>query len=280
MRVEITIILGVTLLCGVSRATVDVANATNFRPIPDNPITFNITHKQWRHTMMSGRQSVPIWLNPYQMPESVSLYKAGHWEIVTNADTIYALVLKNAMRTLREWGVETFQLSIRDYYQAQAKYSRFRNGKSLVKPNKSRSISAFPLEVHFRYPPYPQSSFGEFVTNRKVPWRLWHDMEDYQFSSHIGKTDDLVYRMRHNFGHSLGLGHTESKDCIMYPTNVEGLSRFCPEERRAMDVLLREHLEEHDSSRHEQKRDIGVTVEPRKSVYRLRRYRAHTYEQR
>lgn len=94
------------------------------------------------------------------------------------------------------------------------------------------------MQVHFRYKPYPQSSFGEFVTNRAVSWRLWANMEDYERSEYVGADDDLLYRMRHNFGHTLGLGHTRSTKCIMYPTNVRGLGRHCAEELAAMKMLL------------------------------------------
>lgn len=228
-------------------ATVDPANATYFHPIPGNAITFNITHKQWRESMVHGKRSIPFWVNPYQMPEKLMLYYQNQWSVITEPNAIYNLLVMNVHRTLTDWGLEPRRIIFRDYYISLSKHSTFINHQPLIPLNRYRpehDFDEFPIEIHFRYPPYTQSSFGEFVTNRKLAWRVWADIDDYRFSGHVGATDDLVYRLRHNLGHSLGLGHTESTNCIMYPTNIKDLYEFCPEELSAMHALLFEKITE------------------------------------
>lgn len=232
---------------GSAVATVDPANATYFHPIPGNAIAFNITHKQWRESMVHGERSIPFWVNPYQMPEKLLLYRQNQWTFITEPNEIYNLLVINVHRTLAEWGLEPRRIIFRDYYISLSKHSTFINHQPLIPLNRYRpehDFDEFPIEIHFRYPPYTQSSFGEFVTNRKLAWRVWYDINDYRFSDHVGATDDLVYRLRHNLGHSLGLGHTESTNCIMYPTNIKNLYEFCPEEMTAMHALLFEKITE------------------------------------
>lgn len=224
-----------------TQATVDPLNTTYFHPIPGNSITFNITHKQWRGYMSHGNKEIPFWVNPYQLPEKLMIFRSDSWETTTDVTTIYDMVVLNVMRTIREWGLTPKRVLFQDYYAALAKHSSFNDHQPLIPLNRFKSrnqFDEFPLEIHFRYPPYQQSSFGEFVTNRQVAWRVWDDMNDYKYSGYVGATDDLVYRLRHNLGHSMGLGHTKSTSCIMYPTNIRDLRNFCREEKIAMKALL------------------------------------------
>lgn len=122
-----------------------------------------------------------------------------------------------------------------------------------------------PIQVHFRSAPYPQSTFMEFVSDRNRVWRVY-DKRYYDKYGNVddksddnddntngdetrrsvnrndetrpGNNDDLLYRLRHNLRHSLGLGHTTSKACVMYPTNVLDLNRPCEHENLAIHRLL------------------------------------------
>lgn len=73
-----------------------------------------------------------------------------------------------------------------------------------------------PIQIHFRRKPYPQSNFWQFITNNETSWRSYHFSVYPWFA---GETDDLLYRFRHNFRHSLGLGHLDDIRSVMYPTN-------------------------------------------------------------
>lgn len=124
-----------------------------------------------------------------------------------------------------------------------------------------------PIQIHFRSKPYPQSTFMEFVSDRNRVWRVYDSRFYNSYSSdefarpqrgfnndddndHIdennvddktrlpGNDDDLLYRLRHNLRHSLGLGHTTSKKCVMYPTNVLGLNKPCEHEKIALHRFL------------------------------------------
>ncbi|KAK2574705.1 hypothetical protein KPH14_013106 [Odynerus spinipes] len=125
-----------------------------------------------------------------------------------------------------------------------------------------------PIQIHFRSKPYPQSTFMEFVSDRNRVWRVYDSRfydsysdgrrserenddsrrsvngdgranDDETAITRIpGNDDDLLYRLRHNLRHSLGLGHTTSKSCVMYPTNVLGLNRPCEHERIALHRFL------------------------------------------
>lgn len=74
-----------------------------------------------------------------------------------------------------------------------------------------------PIQIHFRKKPYPQSNFWQFITNNETSWRSYH-LRVYPL--YAGETDDLLYRFRHNFRHSLGLGHLNDTRSVMYPTNI------------------------------------------------------------
>lgn len=95
---------------------------------------------------------------------------------------------------------------------------------------------ALPIQIHFRSLPYPQSTFMEFVTDRDRVWKIYN--RKAYTPEHAGANDDLLYRMRHNLRHSLGLGHTENKKCIMFPTNIMGLTKPCLKEKQALHKFL------------------------------------------
>nr|WOJ45383.1 matrixin [Apis mellifera nudivirus] len=225
-------------------ATVDPDNAT--RLITEDGTQFNVTHFYWRDRIQAKPDSLlAVWVNPYELPESIQYYHNGKWSVSKNVDFIYGRVLKIAMTALADWNVlKPKRIFFRDYYRKLALESDFIHKQPLNPLHlrfNPREVEAygFPLQIHFRHKPYPQSSFGEFVSNRAVSWRVWLDYNrDYAQSEFVGADDDLLYRMRHNLGHSLGLGHTTLRECIMYPTNVRGLRTLCPAEQRAMARLL------------------------------------------
>lgn len=74
-----------------------------------------------------------------------------------------------------------------------------------------------PIQIHFRKKPYPQSNFWQFITNNETSWRSYYIGV---YPLYAGETDDLLYRFRHNFRHSLGLGHLDDTRSIMHPTNT------------------------------------------------------------
>lgn len=223
-------------------ATVDPDNATTL--VIEDGTRFNVTHLYWRDRVRSRSGNVVgVWVNPYELPESLQYYFRKQWYTINSTDDIYSLVLRTALRVLYDWEVPHKRLFFSDYYRKLAQDSTFIGGSPLIPlargfVPRNYDRYGYPLQIHFRYKPYPQSSFGEFVSNRAVSWRVWARDDDYRSSSRVGDDDDLLYRMRHNIGHSLGLGHTTSRECIMYPTNIRGLVAFCPKELTAMRRLL------------------------------------------
>lgn len=218
-------------------ATVDPLNATT---IQVDGLLFNVTHDYWRtRFLLDTRTMVDFWVNPYELPEAMLLYEDNRWRSITKPETMHRLIVKTTKRTFEDWGVGYRRLQFANYYRELAKENDYLHKQPLY-PIRGQLTShyGYPLIIHFRYKPYPQSSFGEFVSNRATVWRVWDNDADYAVSDYVGTYDDLLYRMRHNVGHSMGLGHTTSERCIMYPTNVSFLTSLCREELKAMRTLL------------------------------------------
>lgn len=218
-------------------ATVDPFNAT---AIHIHGLQFNITHDYWRTRFLhDDRTLVSFWVNPYELPESMLLYENNRWHHITKTETMHRLIVQTTKRAFNDWNIGHRRLRFANYYHELARENEYLNRRPLYPIHKRLTASlGYPLIVHFRYGPYPQSSFGEFVSNRAIPWRVWNNDDDYQVSDYVGAKDDLLYRMRHNIGHSMGLGHTFSDRCIMYPTNVRYLVKLCNDELEAMRALL------------------------------------------
>lgn len=237
MKSFVVSILLILLSQDYCEATVDPSNATS---IHVHGLQFNITHNYWRTRFLLDEQTlVSFWVNPYELPESMLLYENNRWQRITKTETMHKLIVQLTKRTFNDWNIGYRRLRFANYYRELAREHEYLNKRPLY-PIHGQLTASFghPLLIHFRYKPYPQSSFGEFVSNRAVAWRVWDNDDDYQVSDYVGANDDLLYRMRHNIGHSMGLGHTTSERCIMYPTNVRYLVTLCSEELRAMRTLL------------------------------------------
>lgn len=218
-------------------ATIDPTNHTT---IHIDDLQFNVTHHYWRtRFLLDNHAIVSFWVNPYELPESMLLYEKNRWQHITKSETMYNFIVKTTKRVFDDWGIGYRRVMFADYYRQIAQESDYLNKKPLY-PIHERSIfnSGYPLLIHFRYKPYPQSSFGEFVSDRAAVWRVWDNHDDYKKSSYVGTDDDLLYRMRHNIGHSMGLGHTTSMRCVMHPINVRHLASLCSAELNAMHALL------------------------------------------
>lgn len=233
----IGVIIALLIALDNCKATIDPSNATTIQI--DN-LQFNITHDYWRtRFLLDHRAHVNFWINPYELPEYMMLYEDGHWRHITKTETMHSLIVKTTKRVFNDWNIDYRRMLFANYYREIAKENDYLRKKPLYPLHRhSTSSSGYPLLVHFRYKPYPQSNFGEFVSNRAIGWRVWHNYDDYIVSDYVGAEDDLLYRMRHNVGHSMGLGHTTSKLCVMHPTNVRYLASLCSEEMRAMRALL------------------------------------------
>lgn len=233
----------VVLTCGVGvlGGRGDPPNATHFYT---QNVRFNVSSLYWRDRFINEpNQKVPFWLNPYELPEKILYYENKNWRLITHDDTIYRLVLDTIYRVFKDWSVKSERLNFVDYYVALGELNYFNNRRAISGLNFAhyrRRSTNYPMHVHFRYDPYPQSTFGEFVSNRETVWRIWRHEEDYvrQPKRHVGEADDLLFRMRHNVGHSLGLGHSYSDQCILHNVRMPGLSTLCPAERQAMHQFL------------------------------------------
>ena len=260
MRLTLLMTIVSSLMSRECAATVDPSNATT---IDVDGLVFNVTHDYWRtRFLLDDKTLVSFWVNPYELPESMLLYDDNHWNLITKTETMHRLIVATTKRVFNDWNIGYKRMRFSDYYRQVAEENDYLAKRPLY-PISGRSVSTnvvntkrarflrrsppdttplkslgYPLMVHFRYKPYPQSSFGEFVSNRAAEWRVWSNDEDYRASDYVGADDDLLYRMRHNIGHSMGLGHTSSERCIMHPTNVRYLSSMCDEELHAMRTLL------------------------------------------
>lgn len=219
----------------------DPPNATYF--YTDN-VLFNVSSLYWRDRFIDiSQQKIPFWINPYELPEKMLYHESGRWLMIRHPDTIYRLVLNTLNRAFNDWSVQAEKLNFVDYYVALAELNAFNNGQAISGLNIAhyrRRSKNYPMHIHFRYDPYPQSTFGEFVSNRNTVWRVWRHEEDYvkQPRAHVGEADDLLFRMRHNVGHSLGLGHSYSDQCVLHNIRMPGLYTLCPAERQAMNRFL------------------------------------------
>lgn len=226
---------------GVLGGRGDPPNATFF--FTQN-VLFNVSSLYWRDRFINApQQKVQFWLNPYELPDKMLYYQNEMWHSVTNPDTIYRLVLDTLVRAFNDWSVRSEKLNFVDYYVALGELGHFNNRQIISGLNIAhyrRRADNYPMHIHFRYDPYPQSTFGEFVSNRETVWRVWRHEEDYvkQPRYHVGEADDLLFRMRHNVGHSLGLGHSYSDKCILHNVRMPGLFDLCPAEREAMRQFL------------------------------------------
>ena len=198
----------------------------------------------WRSRFIdSPQQTVSYWLNPYELPEKMLYFENSQWRLITHDDTIYRLVLDTLTRAFNDWSVRAEKLNFVDYYVALGELNYINNGQAVSGLNLvqyRRRSTNYPMHIHFRYDPYPQSTFGEFVSNRETVWRVWQHDEDYVMEprEHVGEADDLLFRMRHNIGHSLGLGHSYSDKCILHNIRMPGLWALCPAEQQAMQQFL------------------------------------------
>lgn len=219
----------------------DPPNATQFYT---QNVLFNVSSLYWRNRFLDApQQSVPFWLNPYELPEKMLYYENESWKLITHDNTIYNLVLGTINRAFNDWSVKSEKLNFVDYYVALGELNHFNNRQAMSGLNLAqyrRRSTNYPMHIHFRYDPYPQSTFGEFVSNRETLWRVWRHDEDYvrQPRRHVGEADDLLFRMRHNIGHSLGLGHSYSNKCILHNIRMPGLYALCSVERQAMHHFL------------------------------------------
>lgn len=235
------ITLTTCVIGGVLGGRGDPPNATYFY---SNNVLFNVSSLYWRERFVnSPQQRVTFWLNPYELPEKMLYYENDHWHLITHDDTIYRLVLDTINRAFRDWSVRSEKLNFVDYYVALGEMNYFNNRHAISGLNLAfyrRRSRNYPMHVHFRYDPYPQSTFGEFVSNREITWRVWRHHEDYvrEPREHVGEVDDLLFRMRHNVGHSLGLGHSYSNKCILHNIRMPGLYDLCEAEKEAMRQFL------------------------------------------
>lgn len=241
-----SILILVTSLLVSVRGGVDPPNATSlFVPDPNNARlahAFNVTHLYTRNAFkelgvrlvnkrcQQNREEMYIryWINLYQLPERLKFVNAfGESQNIYGVNNV-AAALEDLIGNKLSWELQLKlkRINRETYYDLM--------DKLLCSPrNRYRGI--LPIEIHFRSSPYSQSSFLEFVTNRNVVWELYHDDV---YEQHAGNPLDLLYRFRHNFRHALGLGHLDSRESVMFPTNVLGLATINPLDVDAVHYLL------------------------------------------
>lgn len=228
------------------RGGVDPPNATTLFVLDPSDSgfahAFNVTHLYTRRAFkelgvqmvnkrcQQNREEMYIryWINSYKLPKRIIFVDArGRTRNMTDVNEV-TNALENLLenKIARELELKLMRVNRETYYDLM--------DKLLCSPN-SRFRGIIPIEIHFRSSPYSQSSFVEFVTNRDVVWELYHDDV---YSRYAGNPLDLLYRFRHNFRHSLGLGHLDSQESVMFPTNVPGLANVNPLDVDAVHVLL------------------------------------------
>lgn len=221
------------------RSGVDPYNATTI--LVNNRYLYNVTHTYFRDSFRSlgvgyklGRcvqdnpvQSVRYWLNELQLPNKLKYFdQRNNPTLIDEHARVVDAILGLVKQLQQELQLSMARTTRDQYYRAM---------DSLLLGNDGEYRGMIPVEIHFRSKPYPQSTFVEFVTDRNVVWELYHPQV---YNQHAGKDTDLYYRFRHNFRHSLGLGHTDDTRSVMYPTNVRGLALINPTDVDAVHQLL------------------------------------------
>lgn len=248
----ITVLLSAAC-CTVDRATatVDPNNASTIF-VPDKKQDsrgsellhpYNVTHTYYRDSFKllgvgynetrrrcvqnETYQWIHYWINTLQLPKRLKYYnERNQTSYITERRDIIGMIDRVVRWFADELQLKMGRLSRAEYYETM--------DSLLVRPDK-RYRGLLPVEVHFRSKPYPQSTFLEFVTDRDVVWELYHPAV---YRWYAGRGVDLRYRFRHNFRHSLGLGHLNDTTSIMYPTNVLGQYLENPLDVDAVHVLL------------------------------------------
>lgn len=239
-------ILTVALLAAVTprrvSTTVDPSNATELL-VPDAfedgaVHHYNVTHTYHRQAFAElgveyvaprcrqagNATAIPYWLSEYELPSAIRVYDRWEtWREVRNRTRIWSIVLGVVEKVGFEMDLRMKRVG-RDRYYEMLDERLLRGRPGLL-----------PLHIHFRAKPYPQSSFTETVTDARSVWEVY---DDTVYGKYAGRQTDLLYRLRHNMRHSLGMGHTASKQSIMYPTNVAGLAEPSPLDTDALHVLL------------------------------------------
>lgn len=176
------------------------------------PVTFHVndlTLRQRfrdgsRHFNQTSRRCVPqpmidLWLNPEHLPTRLRAMDAD--ETVT--------LLKDKETIERELGELVLKV-VRLECELDA---------TLISDPGSKRTGSIFLPVQFLYPPYPQSSRHGLNLNAETEWTMYRSGEPAEWYS--GESDDLLYAIRHNIRHSLGLGHAKyDRRTIMFPRNI------------------------------------------------------------
>lgn len=196
--------------------------------INNNEVTFDATTRRCRSR--DGRKPiVHYWLNELQLPARMRYYdERNRVYSFRNRSTIESTIDRIIQNLATELELEFTRVSRQSYYRTMDSLLSFPD-QLIV------SRASIPVEVHFRSKPYPQSTFMEFVTNRDVEWAVYNPRV---YERRVGEDLDLFYRFRHNFRHTLGLGHLDDKASIMYPTNVRGQGLLYPIDIDAVHYLL------------------------------------------
>jgi hypothetical protein len=233
------------LLPGEVSAGVDPPNATTIevKPLDSAVHVYNVTHTYFRDALRAldvgwdeqrGRcvqrntvQHIRYWINEHQMPSRIRVYDRfnRYYDCVGSKD-VTATVGRLMARIAAELELQIDRINRHEYYMLM---------DMLLLSSDQSYQGLIPVEIHFRSKPYPQSTFVEFVTDRDVAWELY---DEAVYPNYAGNPRDLMYRLRHNFRHSLGLGHTDDQRSVMFPTNVIGLYRTNPVDVLAIHVLL------------------------------------------
>lgn len=251
------------LISGIA-ATIDPPNATVIEVQPGH--FYNVTHLYFRNAFKelgvkfdektcrcsqdNSVQHIRYWINELQMPRKIRVFdKFNRYvdhetltEIRSDIDTLI-------QRLARELELRVERIDRDEYYTLMdGLLLEVRNYQGLI-----------PIEIHFRSKPYPQSTFLEFVTNRDVRWEVY---DDQVYAAHAGRELDLLYRFRHNFRHSLGLGHANNRRSVMFPTNVLGLSQINPMDVLAVHVLLCSNVQPQPRNQRENFSSVIKVSEP------------------
>lgn len=206
-------------------------------------IYYNVTHTYFRDALAelnvawnrsssrcirtSPVHTIGYWINEFELPGELRyIDRDGLAVRVHGVERVSECVDRLMQRLSDELALGLRRIDMQQYYTMLRRL--------MLEPGR-RFQGLLPIQVHFRVKPYPQSSFGEFVSDRSLVWETYHPAV---YASHAGRKEDLLYRLRHNFRHSLGLGHRDDRRSIMFPTNVLGLAEVDRLDNDAVHRLL------------------------------------------
>jgi hypothetical protein len=246
----IRLIVFAVVCCCLTDASVDPDNTTVLtlsQPFSATP--YNVTHTYFRDSLLSGEDGprfdkvskrcvwpsndaayrISYWIDEFSLPAVIRCFEPGDSQPVniTGADAVRETINRLIQRLADELELRFHPIDGTQYYRLM---------RLLTLEQNRKFQGLIPVHVHFRRKPYPQSSFGEFVTDRALAWEIYSDTTVYR--QRAGRTEDLWYRLRHNLRHSLGLGHSTDRRSIMFPTNVLGQWQLFAPDVIAVHTLL------------------------------------------